>query len=617
MRRLSAGLRRRRTTALGAVCGLTALTVLLVVGCSGEAEVRNRPVAVLAESRRAQRDFRAIQQHWVRQPDNRGALEGALLSFLRKYPKEPLVRRARVYLAWIYVEQGAVERGRGLAREARGSRGSVDDFAVVVEAAALIREGLPKRALALLRPLRGKIVDPEERLLFGEQLVRAALAAGSYDEAVRALADWLAEAPSEERDVVRRLARQLLESVPVESLERSLSRFEVGEDEAAEDDLLRERRWLASQIRDYLAQWALDHKDASLAGRLLEAAPRRARYYAELRSLVFQGTPAPRIAGRSLGFVASLSSVAARHRSMAVAMGLSRSLDLAHSRSGRTVRLLMREERGEAQQLEAALAALAGDGAAILVAVVDAKAAKAALRFSRRERIAVVLLTAANEDIELGSHGFLLGAGEQEVRDVLTRELQQRGATRLARVGSLGGEGQVSCDRAARRAGAPRFPVEEWRRGAVQGVLLLGDEGCSLDVLRETRAAGLSLVFGVGLDAGPAALRAKPGWAVSAGAYPLRTAAGEQAVWRTRTGSAPSWFEALGHDAAVLAKAALAKLPEASETRDTEAVAELHERARQALLQVEGPLWTTDAAGFRGSSKLPRRLQVVPTRKLR
>ena len=84
----------------------------------------------------------------------------------------------------------------------------------------------------------------------------------------------------------------------------------------------------------------------------------------------------------------------------------------------------------------------------------------------------------------------------------------------------------------------------------------------------------------------------------------------EERAYVDRWGSAPSWFEALGHDAATLAAAVLADFP-LDRVDDKGAVVGLHWRAQGRLLHAQVPLWTTAAPGFGGANVLPRRLQVV------
>jgi hypothetical protein len=79
------------------------------------------------------------------------------------------------------------------------------------------------------------------------------------------------------------------------------------------------------------------------------------------------------------------------------------------------------------------------------------------------------------------------------------------------------------------------------------------------------------------------------------------------------------WYEALGHDAAVLAKGALEGFPD-GRVDDERAVRELHARAEHALNTAEATLWTSDSRRFSDAHVLNRTLRIVspgslPTKK--
>jgi len=70
------------------------------------------------------------------------------------------------------------------------------------------------------------------------------------------------------------------------------------------------------------------------------------------------------------------------------------------------------------------------------------------------------------------------------------------------------------------------------------------------------------------------------------------------------------WYEALGHDAALLARAALQGFSD-GRVDDGRVVRELHARAERALGTAEAPLWTTDSRGFSEARVLARTLTIV------
>jgi hypothetical protein len=92
------------------------------------------------------------------------------------------------------------------------------------------------------------------------------------------------------------------------------------------------------------------------------------------------------------------------------------------------------------------------------------------------------------------------------------------------------------------------------------------------------------------------------------GAHELRA---DERAWVERWGVAPSWFETLGRDAALLAAAALARFP-TEHVEQQPKVDDLHRRARESLARAEADLWSTTTSGFKGHAAIERRLTTVP-----
>lgn len=92
-----------------------------------------------------------------------------------------------------------------------------------------------------------------------------------------------------------------------------------------------------------------------------------------------------------------------------------------------------------------------------------------------------------------------------------------------------------------------------------------------------------------------------------AGLFPVDAAAppATMAHWMLDHASPPGWWAALGHDAAVLAWAAVKDLPEQG-TEDPREVSARLAKAAQALGDASGELWTSEARGFGGKQVLPR-----------
>lgn len=594
---------------------ISVLVVLAAVGCGGSS-ASGRPQANVAASVAAQREFREIHRRWTTStPADRPRLGPALEAFAKRHPEDRRARRARIYLAWIHVQRGRVAEARALVLEVRGGPGGVvRDFAAVVESAILLREGKPDQALSVLSPLEGKIIDPEERFLFGEQRVVAAISARRPAFAVIAMRDWLAETAPEERDAVRGRLLDLTRQIPAEPLLRAFTEMQAEKQEAtANPDRARAREFLIPLIAERLTDLAIARDDGDLARKLLDTGLpvfRRGVRGQELARIAAAGSVLPRVVGRSLGLVLSIGNAEQRRRSAQVAAGVARALGLPASASDReAVQLLTSEDDGSEHGVARALAELAGEGATILIAGVDGPTASAAARYAANTGIPVLLL----------SHATSRGGPELVLAETAEREaVTLRDAARdlaLDKAVQVGLEG-VSCDVAPSAAGQPRFPVRAWKTERVDGVIVQGDAACARDVARESQETGRRLTLGLGLEAGEVFSELdplQPRFALAAGSFPHRRgapAAEAQQRLVEQSGHAPSWFTTLGHDAALLARVALGGFP-LDRVDDARVVSELHQRAALELSRAQAPLWSSDKRGFSGARVLPRTLGTV------
>ena len=172
----------------------------------------------------------------------------------------------------------------------------------------------------------------------------------------------------------------------------------------------------------------------------------------------------------------------------------------------------------------------------------------------------------------------------------------------------------MSCSRQAEAAGLTRFPTAAWRARGVSALLLSGDPRCTRDVLSESAALGQSLDLAVGFGAVHETYPDLGGklWEIGAGVFPARHARSVPQRLQTfldEKQREPTWNEALGYDAGVLAERALMSLPREG-VQDEQAVRRLHRRTREALATASASLWTTTAPGFEGRSQIERKLMV-------
>ena len=592
---------------LGSV--LLLATLVGALGCGHRPGDAGLPEATLATNADAQAAFRALRGAWFSGgASERRKLEPALREFLVRFPNEGPSDLVRVLLAFGYVNRGRLVEARALLAQVRVGLGSVADFARVAEASALLRENHADAASRLLEPLSGKIVDPDERRLFSELRLRSAAAAGRYSRALLAAEELLSEAPSEAQGGLQALVRESFQRAPKAELLASLTGLSATPPGEGAGNFARE--WLGKMLREQLVAIAVHEKDAGLARSLLDSAPaalRASESGSALLGIAGAGQSAPLISGSSVGVALSLGSADLRRRSASVAAGLARGLGLPEAaREKGSIHLLSHEDGGTSAGTWEALGDLAAEGAAILVAGFDGPSADIAARFAEQNAIAVVLLTPPETFAGPLSFAFVLGESASREQAALDAELSRRGLLRVARVGRLG----EACDAPGSSASSSRFPATQWRSEHVSALLVLGSAACASDVLVDLTAADFFPTLALGLEAADFVYsnEAKgPRFALGAGRFPS-----EERPDRSSNPALPAldWYEALGHDAALLTAGALEGFPE-GRVDDREAVRELHERAERALSTAEAPLWTSEARGFSQGHLLARTLTIV------
>lgn len=591
----------RRAALVGALLAV----VGAVASCGASSATTGRPQATLADSAAAQEAFRALRaRFFANEPGGRRAMKDDLLRFLDRYSSDSSARVVRAYLGWVLTERGELVQAQKQFHDVRvGPTGSARDLATVGEAMLLRRIGHSAQALSMLTPLRDKIIDPDERLLFGAELVQSALAERRWSLSIDAMLEWLGQAPAEVQQALEKQVRAWLRRVPTEDLVTALENLD--RDAATASGIaVPAREWTRRTIRSALARTAVTSKDSALARRLLDGAPaafRAGREGTELARIAASGSIAPRIAGRAVGLVVGIGDPETRRRSAAAAAGMSRAFSQSTPDAG-DVRLIVIDDGGDADGLRRGLESLAGEGAAVLVAGFEPAGAALAARYAEDAKIPVMVLADSGHAVEPHHFTFDLGADPETIATFGEEQLQRRGANHVVRVGP----GGVSCEGSG-VAGQTKFPVNDWKKDKVDGLLLMGDATCSLDAVREVSQSGAKAMVLLGLEAGEH-------WRdLSAGVRVLAVRSGRfpSDVPPAITGAPdPSWYEVLGHDAAELARTALATLP-AGEESDSRAVAELHARVQAALASSHVALWSSDASGFDSTGHLPRILDIA------
>lgn len=568
-----------------------ALSVTLGSACSAGPEARE-PTPSLSETRAAQAAFRTIVARWFEEDEPRRPLLRPLLErFLERHPRDPRSSNVKVLLAWIAIVEGDQATARRLIAEAQASPSpSVRDFAEVAAARLSLARQEPEAALARLVRLEGKLVDPSERLICSELRLQAALASRRYADALVALASYLAAAPADLGDRARARAESAVKELPESALEVSLSNLDA---KARRGTLSQPDVWLRRVVRERLIRLAVERKDARLARRLLDSHPglaRRNDLAGELLSLAASAGAAAQPAYGFVGLALEVGDPDAERRSASVARGLS--VALSATLPGLESLPVVVKASG-AREVGEALTELGKAGALALVAGVSDTSAEQAAAWAASGN-APVLLIRDTPDVVLSELSFVLGTSDLDQLDAIRKELARRQLSKWVRVGS----GGLDCRAMPAKAGQPRFPIKDWQASGVDAVIVLAPRSCVMEVFAETREQRSSPLLALGLE-GAEVLSSIGGrrFALGSGTFPTLKAGVDVPT---------DFYEALGHDAGTLVRSAWTELGGAV-GEDAEV---LQRRLPDALARLEVDLQTTDARGFAGKRRLPRRLIV-------
>jgi hypothetical protein len=277
----------------------------------------------------------------------------------------------------------------------------------------------------------------------------------------------------------------------------------------------------------------------------------------------------------------------------------------------------------------------------VIVAGFDRASADRAVKWSEESGVPVLLLAAPSVPLMPKKAAVVLGERPEREIVMLADALVRHGvktaaivadafddesaAGALDRYSGLALLPAVRCDVPLSNAGRTRFPVDAWWRGGARGWLVSGPPACARDLLRDLGTAlprgtsGSPPAVALTLESGIPMNEAPRGVAVlsaSAGIVPVLASRPEEArddeirTFMERFGVRPSYWTALGHDAGVLAKAALAPLPKDT-TTDAKAVVERRAIVQAGLLATRVRLWTSDERGVGDGRVLARSLRLV------
>ncbi len=606
-------------------CTRLGLTIALVSACgSGAASLETRPVASLSESTDAMRAMVEIREAWMTPPPAWAALRLKLARFVERYPKDALASVARLYMANVDIELGDLASAMSTLDQVKDlpAAGTLTDLDTVTAARLQRARHQPEAALDALRPLVGKAVDPIVRELLLAEVTLAAVDARRDYEAIAYMDAWLRDTSEDHLDTVLSRIDETLASMPPSAIEGSLRAMQANPENAYATPL---RKKMAQR----LARYAADTNNAQLAKWLLDPQSGTAMIDGEdaraLKDLATTLRGRRSVAGRSIGLVLPTNTAELRDAAADVARGVAFALDLPKKQGAIDdgTRLLTRSEGG-GDTPEAAFEELVGEGASIIIAGLDDAGTARALAWSEQNGVPMVLLgDPASPPFKFS---FVVGDSVQHTLDPLVAALVQRKRTKAAVLAGTMEQTALaafanspltllpptSCDPPLSRA---RFPTTSWEKDHIDVVLVSGSDACARAVMPALKS-GTILALGPRPAAGvSSSTRDVKVLAVAAGAFPLGApgARGDarMAEYRDATGHPPTWWTALGYDAATLTRKAVGALP-LDETTNVTELTRRRELARTGLASAHAPLWTTDATGFAANKRvLERTLRVV------
>lgn len=635
--RLSSTGRRLGPLAAGLALATTTLTP---TACGGSGTTSGpRPASALARSTDSAIAFATLRNDWAAREHLPPALMRALVdSYLAQYGYDDRARIARVYSAVLRMDAGDYAGAEfDLARASTNPPGATSDFVNVARARLLRHRGRSQEAYDLLQPLAGKLVDDDANALFYEQLVFAAVESRRAFEAIAYMDTWLKHGTQSARELAMKRIPLSLAKIPPDVLLRSLESMRS-------NPKARFNLELRALIATRLAHVAIEKGDKDLAHWLVD--PRAGRSVMRgdtgiiLNELASRRHGIHAVDGHTIGLVLPTGLADTRDVAADATRGAAWALGITQDRKvdGPRPRLVTRDDSGNREALDNVLDAIAGDGAVAIIAGFDPIEAEHALGWAERARIPVIALSPPRPTATVGAYGFIAGASTRAGLEALRTRLEKERVRSAAVIASdtllddvghalSGGKVQiwqpVSCDIPRDRAGEPRFPLQAWRRGDVRTFIVAGSDACGRDVIREVesvRNATVALALeATGFVGDTDDVRVL---AVGAGAMPHlektqvlreRKNPTEIDTFAIRLGAPPTWYAALGRDAALLARRAIRTLP-GDRTTKPEEVRKRRDAARDALLKVRANLWTTNASGFTPDHHLPRTLHIYDSR---
>ena len=610
------------------------LSLVLVVAACARPVRHADPVASLATTPESAAGIGQLHELWEARRLDRTSVE----AFLRRFPDDGATPLAKVYLAFVLLSENQLAGADRVLATVSVPPGTTRDLAMIAQARSFRLRGAPRSSLDRLRPLVGKVIDDADREIFLEELALAALAAHDDYEALAYLDAWLRGVGEDGKERVRAKIQSILEGLPRDVLERTYRTMRAS---GAASGYGADTQTLVSER---LARIAVESNDAALARWLVDSSGTSAAQAGgdagiELADLAASRRGISTVNGKTVGLLLPTRDRELRDEAADVVRGISWALELPRS-AGKDggVRLVTRDDGADASSSRTALEELAGEGATVIIAGFDRSSADRAATWSEASGVPVLLLATPSKARLPRRTAVVLGEPIDREITLLGDALAKRGVTTAAFVVDTADDEAagsaidaksglnllppVKCDVPMSEAGKTRFPIDAWWKSGARGWIVSGAAVCARDLLRDVTAARRTASVGLTLEASVPVTEIPRGVTVigvAAGVVPVTEAKAEDVKdpevkdFMTRFGVRPSYWTAIGHDAGVLAKGALASLPRDT-TTDAKVVAQRREVVQAGLVATRARLWTTEEQGLATDRVLARTLRITESR---
>lgn len=584
----------RRSSAIGVAVALG----VFCAACGSTSASQRAPEPAWAQGLAAQREARIIEGVWRDAGYAERLATLPLLSrFLLRYPDDPRAASMRLRLAWLRLRSRDLDSAEQLLVEVKPRvSGVTADLAEVLSASIAARRGKADEALARLRVMSGRLVDPETRQVWATEALEVAHLARSPDDAVSIMLAWRSFCPDEHIERVEREITERLERLEPTAQLRAFRWLRISSARpVAEESRQRARAWLLQTLRASLSQQAQSTNNGELARLLVEDAPARFLRSSEgerLRRLA-QSTGVPEMSMHAaIGYLLELDDDRTKRQSAELLTGAMRAL--ASLGKDEPIRLLTREARSQqTDDVEHALDSLVTDGAALIVGGLSPETSRLAYKLAARHRVTVIALTPTDQQAAPDPFLFSVESPIPEVRRIFQATSDPSKAVELD-------ADHPFCRAEDQLGSSPGSP------SASSDVLVTADAGCATRLQEQLEHTERSLRVWLGPDAVRVADEFESATVISSPQLLGQIESSPVSLWRERFQRAPGWYEALGYDVTRLGIEAIRQRGFES-LRGDELVRKDRAKLRDALAKAKAELMTTRQRGFSAG------LRLIPT----